>query len=98
MDSACWSFRRANRLATVRWGRTREYIENAVKEFEERAFTDLPDIEKKVLKLLKKGHSKEDIAKAQAYLTKYTNDFARAAMHKYLELGDKFWTMFARGF
>lgn len=32
------------------------------------------------------------------YLTKYTNDFARAAMHKYLELGDKFWTMFARGF
>ncbi len=98
MDSACWSFRRANRLATVRWGRAREYIENAVKEFEERAFTDLPDIEKKVLKLLKKGHSEEDLAKAKEYLTKYTNDFARAAIHKYLELGDKFWTMFARGF
>jgi len=98
MDSACWSFRRANRLATVRWGRAREYIENAVKEFEERAFTDLPDIEKKVLKLLKKGHSEEDLAKAKEYLTKYTNDFARAGMHKYLELGDKFWTMLARGF
>ncbi len=98
MDSACWAFRRANRLATVRWGRAGQSINDAVKEFEERAFSDLPDIEKKVLALLKKGHSEEDLAKAKEYLTKYTNDFARAAMHKYLELGDKFWTMFARGF
>lgn len=98
MDSACWAFRRANRLATVGWGRAGQSINDAVKEFEERAFSDLPDIEKKVLALLKKGHSEEDLAKAKEYLTKYTNDFARAAMHKYLELGDKFWTMFARGF
>jgi dipeptidase len=98
MDSACWAFRRANRLATVRWGRAGQSINDAVKEFEERAFSDLPDIEKKVLVLLKKGHSEEDLAKAKEYLTKYTNDFARAAMHKYLELGDQFWTMFARGF
>jgi dipeptidase len=98
MDSACWAFRRANKLATIRWGRTREFIEDAVKEFEDRAFSELPDIEKKVLKLLKKGHSEEDLAKAKEYLTKYTNDFARATIHKYLELGDKFWTMFARGF
>ncbi|UCE21101.1 MAG: C69 family dipeptidase, partial [Candidatus Aminicenantes bacterium] len=98
MDSACWAFRRANRLATVRWGESREYIENAVKEFEDKAFSDLPDIEKKVLALLKEGHSEEDLVKAQEYLTKYTNDFARATIHKYLELGDQFWTMFARGF
>jgi len=98
MDSACWAFRRANRLATVRWGRAGQYIKDAVKEFEDRAFSDLPDIEKKVLELLKKGHSEEDLAKAKEYLTKYTNDFARAAIHKYLELGDQFWTMFARGF
>ena len=98
MDSACWAFRRANRLATVRWGSAREYIENAVKEFEERAFDDLPAIELKAKELLKKGYTEEDLAKLKAYLTKYTNDFARAAMHKYIELGDKFWTMFARGF
>lgn len=98
MDSACWAFRRANRLATIRWGRAGQHIKDAVKEFEDRAFSDLPDIEKKVLALLKKGHSEEDLAKAQEYLTKYTNDFARATIHKYLELGDQFWTMFARGF
>ena len=97
-DSACWAFRRANRLATIRWGRTRQYIEGAIKEFEERAFADLPSIEKKVLELYKSEASKENLVKVQEYLTKYSNDFARAAIHKYWELGDKFWTMFARGF
>lgn len=97
-DSACWAFRRANRLATVRWGRTRQYIEDAIKEFEERAFADLPSIEKKVLELYKSEASKENPVKVQEYLTKYSNDFARAVIHKYWELGDKFWAMFARGF
>ena len=97
-DSACWAFRRANRLATVRWGRTRRYIEDAIKEFEDRAFADLPAIEKKVLELYQSEASKENPVKVKKYLTKYTNDFARAAMHKYWELGDKFWAMFARGF
>ncbi|MCK4646529.1 MAG: C69 family dipeptidase [Candidatus Aminicenantes bacterium] len=97
-DSACWAFRRANRLATVRWGRTRRYIEDAIKEFEDRAFADLPSIEKKVLELYQSEASKENPVKVKKYLTKYTNDFARAAMHKYWELGDKFWAMFAWGF
>jgi dipeptidase len=97
-DSACWAFRRANRLATIRWGRTRQYIEGAIKEFEEKAFADLPSIEKKVLELYKSEASKENPVKVKEYLTKYSNDFARAAINKYWELGDKFWTMFARGF
>jgi dipeptidase len=97
-DSACWWFRRANRLATVRWGDTKEYVEGAVKGFEDKAFTELPVIEEKILELYKNGKSKESVNKVKKYLTKYTNDFARAAMHKYWELGDKFWGMFARGF
>ena len=92
-DSACWAFRRANRLATIRWGRTRQYIEDAIKEFEERAFADLPSIEKKVLELYQSEASKDNPIKVKEYLTKYTNDFARAAIHKYWELGDKFWTI-----
>ena len=92
-DSACWAFRRANRLATVGWGATREFIEDAVKEFEDKAFSELPELEKKALELYEK-----DPEKLKKYLTKYTNDFARAAIHEYWELGDKFWGMFARGF
>jgi len=96
-DSACWWFRRANKLATVRWGMTRKFIEDAVKEFEDKAFTELPLIEKEVLALYESGGA-ADVEKARKYITQYTNDFARAAMNKYWELGDRFWTMFARGF
>jgi dipeptidase len=98
MDSADWAFRRANRLATVRWEEARIHIEQAVEEFEEKAFTDLPDIEKKALEIYKSEGSNPDSEKLRHYLTKYTNDFARATIHKWLELGDLFWTMFARGF
>jgi len=97
-DSACWTFRRANRLSTVRWEAAGNYIQEATKEFEEKAFADLPYIEKRALELSKSQPSEEGMVKVREYLTKYTNDFARAAIHKYWELGDKFWTMFARGF
>lgn len=97
-DSACWHFRRANRLATVRWGEAESLIVEAVQEFEEKAFAELPYVEKVFLNLFGKGDNEASVARAKRYLTKYTNDFARAAMSKYWELGDKFWAMFGRGF
>jgi dipeptidase len=97
-DSACWAFRRANRLATVRWGETKDIIQATITEFEDKAFDDLPYVEKRAVELWAGGKSEESVQKTKEYLTKYTNDFARAAISKYWELGDKFWTMFARGF
>jgi dipeptidase len=96
-DSASWTFRQANRLATIRWGATRKSIEDGVKEFEDRAFLELPDVEKRFLQL-RQEEGAENKKKAQDYLTQYTNDFARAAMGKWSELTANFWTMFARGF
>jgi dipeptidase len=97
-DSAAWAFRRANRLATVRWGDAKPLVEAAIKEFEDKAFEDLPYLEKRAVEVYGKGDNPDNIKKTQQFLTKYTNDFARAAMSKYWELGDKFWTMFSRGF
>jgi dipeptidase len=97
-DSAAWAFRRANKLATFKWGQAKEHIEKAIYDFEEKAFAELPDIEKKVLELYNDGKSEEGILKAKQYLTKYTNDFARAAINKYWELGDTFWAFLARGY
>jgi dipeptidase len=97
-DSAAWAFRRANRLATIRWSDTKEMVAAVIKEFEDKAFEDMPYLEKRAIELYGKGDNPENIKKAQQFLTKYTNDFARAAMSKYWELGDKFWTMFSRGF
>ncbi|MGB8952527.1 MAG: C69 family dipeptidase [Candidatus Aminicenantales bacterium] len=97
-DSAAWAFRRANRLATVRWGEAGKYIEEAIKEFEERAFCELSSIEKMAVEVYNGGKTEEDAVQLKEYLTKYTGDFARAAIHKYWEMGDKFWALFARGF
>jgi dipeptidase len=38
-DSACWWFRRANRLAMIKWGWARESMEGAVMAFERRPST-----------------------------------------------------------
>jgi len=106
-DAAAWHFRRTNRLAEIRWGRTREFIETGVKEFEDKAFNEMPVIEKKALELYKAAQGKDPVLDERGnplpeahrvFLTQYTNDFARAAMNKWWELGDQFWTLFARGF
>ncbi|MGB7294629.1 MAG: C69 family dipeptidase [Candidatus Aminicenantales bacterium] len=97
-DSAAWAFRRANRLATVRWGAAKDMMAAAIQEFEDKAFEDLSYLEKRTAELYGKGDSPENIKKTKEFLTKYTNDFARAAVSKYWELGDTFWTMFSRGF
>lgn len=106
-DAACWFFRRTNRLAEFKWGYTRSYIEDAIKEFEDKAFIELPMIDKIAVELYKSDKGKEPEldergnpkpAKYREFITKYTNDFARSTMNKWWELGDKFWAMFGRGF
>ena len=98
MDSAAWAFRRANRLSTVRWGSTKKIMEDTISEFENRAFAELPLLEKKFLEITNSQTPDKEPFTGDQYLTKYTGDFARAAIQRYLELGDKFWGMFCRGF
>jgi dipeptidase len=95
LDSADWAFRRANRLATIKWGATKAQVEGTIAEFEEKAFADLPMLEKKVQDILASKTPDKEPFTVNQYLTKYTNDFARAAIQKYLELGDKFWMLIA---
>ncbi|MBE0712349.1 MAG: C69 family dipeptidase [Candidatus Aminicenantes bacterium] len=97
LDSAAWAFRRANRLATLKWGATKKTIEDTIAEFENRAFADLPMLEKKVQEILASKTPDKEPFTVEQYLTKYTNDTARAAIQKYLELGDKFWMLIAMG-
>ncbi len=98
MDSAAWAFRRANRLATLKWGQTREIVEGTIAEFENKAFADLPFLEKKVQEILASKMPDQEPFSVEKYLTKYTNDFARAAINTYIELGDRFWMLYAMGF
>jgi dipeptidase len=97
-DAATWWFRRANRLATVQWGRTRPIMEKAVAEIEQKNFSDLPMLEQRVQEMLKADGSDTGHQKAREFLTTYTNTTARAAMVKWWELGDQFWGFFSGGF
>jgi dipeptidase len=93
-DAALWSFREANRLATVNWSKGRTLIEPAVKEFEDKAFEELPAVEKRVVELIKEGRNDD----AKKYVTEYTNTFAGSAMSRWEEMKVTLWGMFGRGF
>jgi dipeptidase len=93
-DAAIWSFREANRLATVNWSKGRSLIEPAVKEFEDKAFEEIPAVEKRVAELVKAGKNED----AKKYVTAYTNNFAGSAMKRWEEMKVTLWGMFGRGF
>lgn len=106
-DAAIWNFRETNRLAELKWERTRNIVEDAVKTFEDKAFTELPLMDKMAVELMKADQGKEPekdqrgnikAAKYREFMTQYTNDFARATMTKWVELKGQLWTMYARGF
>lgn len=105
-ESAIWHFRRTNRLAEIRWGVTRTYIEQGVKELEDKAFAEIPMIDKMALEMYNasKGKAVETDERGnpkpedyRVFLTNYSNDFAAVAMKKWWDMGDFFFTLFARG-
>ncbi len=93
-DAAIWSFREANRLATVNWERGRKLIEPAVAELEEKAFIEMPALEERVKTLVSEGKNDE----AKKAVTEYTNSFAMASMSRWQEMKRTLWGMFGRGF
>ncbi len=93
-DAPLWAYRRANKLATVRWGMAREAMEKGIAHYEAKGQSELPFVEKQYLELLNSGGEEA----AKAYITGYTADFVGATMYRWKELGDTYWKMFARGF
>lgn len=93
-NAAIWRFREANRLATVRWGQTRDKMIDAIRHFEDKGQTELHFVETQYQRM--KDESGED--DARKYLTNYTKDFAGATMLRWEELTAEFWKMYVRGF
>lgn len=93
-DAAVWAFRRANKLATVRWGLTKDKMNSSIAHFEEKGQSELPFVESRYKDL----QSTKGEETARTFLTGYTADFAGASMHRWQEMADEFWKMFARGF
>ena len=93
-DAIVWKYRTANKLATVRWGATKETVLSAVAHFEEKGLSEMPFVENRYQTL---SQTKGEEA-ARAYLTQYTADFAGATILRWEEMADAFWKKFARGF
>jgi dipeptidase len=93
-DAAIWSFREANRLATVNWEKGRKLLEPAVNEMEDKAFNEIPFLEKRVIELTRDGKNSE----ARELVTGYTNSFAYSTMSRWQSLKITLWGMFGRGF
>ncbi|MBI9065597.1 MAG: C69 family dipeptidase, partial [Marinilabiliaceae bacterium] len=93
-DAAIWSYRKANKLATVAWQTTKEELLEEVAYFEEKATIENKFLEERTEALLKEGKKEE----AQKLLNQYTRDFTGATMLRWKELEEKYWGKFGLGF
>lgn len=92
-DAALWRYRKANRLATVRWGTYRKTMEPARDYFIDKGMRELPFIEKAWQEL----HA-TDTKKAQQMLNGYTADFFGATIIRWDEMARHFWRQTWGGF
>jgi dipeptidase len=102
-DAAHWQFRMTNRLSVARWEvMGKKYINPAIKELEDKAFSELPNVEKQALALLEKDNTnaKEgtETQLAREYLTNYSIDFARLSIQRWQDIRDYLWTEYRFGF
>lgn len=93
-NAAVWPFRRANKLATLKWGRTRSEMQGARRHFVEKGFAEMPYVETRY----KQIEAEQGPEAARTFLTGYTADFAGAAAQRWIELGNRYWSQFGRGY
>jgi dipeptidase len=89
-----WHYRKANKLATVQWGRTKQTLLSTANRFEQKAFDEIPAIEERAKALLAEDKKKE----ATETLNQYTSDFAASTRQAWKEMENKFWYWFSFGF
>ncbi len=92
-DAALWHYRKANRLATVRWGKFRSLIEPARDYFMEKGQRELPHVQQMWQQL-----RAIDPVKAQAMLNGYVADFFGATIVRWDELARDLWRQNWTGF
>lgn len=90
-DAALWQYRRANKLATVQWQRTKKQHMNAVLHHEGKAFSGLKSLEDGI-----KGM--KDPSKAAKQLNAYTKQIYDGTVEAWAELESQYWHMFGMGF
>ncbi len=98
-NAVLWQYRKANKLATVAWQRTKGDMMKAVMEQERKAFDGLKELEKNV-KALKAREDEDFNPKNQIsnLLNDYTYKVYDNTTYAWKQLEGKFWQMFGMGF
>lgn len=98
-NAVLWQYRKANKLATVAWQRTKEGMMKEVLNQEQKAIKGLAALERSVK--LEKGKESEDYnpkAQISNLLNDYTYKVYDATAASWKELEAKYWQMFGMGF
>ena len=86
-DAALWHYRRANKLATVKWGTARKVMEKNIQHVEEKGQRELSFVESTYQDILKKDGEEA----ARSFLTNYTSDFIGATIMRWDEMANQYW-------
>lgn len=89
-ETILWRYRKANKLAQLQWGSTKETMINNILRYEEKAMKEIPSLEKEVMALLEEGKKEE----AQKLMNRYTADFEAATAQTWKEMEQSFWERF----
>ena len=93
-QTALWRYRKANKLAQVRWGECKQIMYDNIQRYEDKAMRETPELEARIKALLDEGKKDE----AARELNRYTADFEAAAANTWLEMEHNFWSRFWYGF
>lgn len=92
-DAALWHYRKANRLATLRWGTYRKTLEPARDYFIEKALRELPFVEQTWQQL-----NSSDKKQAERMLNGYVADFFGATIQRWDDMARSLWRQTWAGF
>ena len=89
-ETILWRYRKANKLAQIQWGYSKNIMMDNILRYEEKAMKEIPALEKEVEALLKDNKKEE----AQKLLNRYTADFEAATAQTWKEMEENFWERF----
>lgn len=98
-NAVLWQYRKANKLATVAWQRTKDEMMKVVLDSERKAIAGLKELEREIKTL--KGREDEDFDPSRQIanlLNDYTYRVYDNTTYEWKKLENKYWQMFGMGF
>lgn len=93
-DAILWKYRRANKLATVAWQRTKGSMNSELKKLEQKAFADIEAVEREASRFDRLSRTSD----VSAVLNNFTRQQYENTSFAWSQLEAKYWAMFGMGF